>query len=117
MAYEVKPWKKPGCDLSLKVGDFSDRETFSREINEEYHEGGGLNANYRTVDAIANVVSILALTLDLQHGIHFVFKTGGGESVLFDFCDEEVRNLAMSILSAHAFFGRDGGVVTIGGID
>ena len=105
MAHEITPWKEPGCELTLEVGKFSNRETYSREINEEYGEGGGLNANYRTVEAIAKVANILGLK-SLRYGIHFVFKTGGGDKVIFDFCNKIIKEDALRIL-------RENGVVTI----
>lgn len=89
MAYEVKDWKKPNCSLSLKVEQFSNREEYSEEINNKYGEGGGLNANYRTVEAISIISNILGLA-GLKYGKDFVFKTGGGDEISFDFRDEIV---------------------------
>ena len=84
MAYEVKPWKKPDCDVTLKIDMLSDRETYSREINEKYGEGGGLNANYRTVEAVAIIASILGRG-GMRYGWDFVFKTSDNDTVSLDF--------------------------------
>lgn len=98
MAHEVNDWKQPSCTLSVNVGNISQRETFSREINEAFGEGGGLNANYRTVEAIA----IMANTLGdggLIYGADFVWKTGGSEEISFDFRDQVAKKRAMFILA------------------
>ena len=58
MSYEILPWKKEGLDLSLVVSDFSAREISSSEINRIEGEGGGLNADYRTVEAVAMISSV-----------------------------------------------------------
>lgn len=92
MAYEVKPWKEPNCELSLRVDSLSDRETFSREINEKYGEGGGLNANYRTVEAIAIIANLLGKgPYRMVYGKDFVFKTGSSDSIIFDFRDKKTQ--------------------------
>lgn len=97
MSNEITPWRAPDCAIALRVSDLSDRETSSREINETYGEGGGLNANYRTVEAVAAVASVLAFRNNLQYGVHYVFKTGGGDSISFDFCDKETMLKAKDI--------------------
>ena len=78
--FEIKPWKGEGCDLDLSTDSLSQRELSSREINDAYGGGGGLNASYRTVEAVA-VVS------------NFIFKTAGG-IVSFDFDYPENRDAA-----------------------
>lgn len=93
MAYEVKPWKKEGCSLIVVTDKLSRRETFSKEINEAFGEGGGLNANYRTVEAVARASNLLGLN-DLTYGEDFIFKTSGLDEISFDFCDEATRDLA-----------------------
>lgn len=95
MAHEVTPWKQPNCELSLKVSAISDRETYAREINEKYGEGGGLNANYQTVEAVA-IVSNLLGRVAFEYGKDFVFKTGT-DFIVFDFCDEGIMREAESI--------------------
>jgi|GEM_PF-6808089 hypothetical protein len=94
MPYEVKDWKAPGCSLSIKTADLSIREEHSSEINEAYGEGGGLNANYQTVEAIAIVANILGEKLGMQYGVDFVFKTSGLGLIHFDFRDEARRKAA-----------------------
>lgn len=86
MAYEIKPWKTRGCTLSLKTSKITDRETFSQEINEQYGEGGGLNANYRTVEAVAMASNALG-TLGFKYNKDFVFKTAGLDEIVLDFAD------------------------------
>ncbi|MDA2936000.1 hypothetical protein MYX06_02175 [Patescibacteria group bacterium AH-259-L05] len=99
MAYEVKPWKKEGCSLAVKTFQFSDRETFSQEINEAYGEGGGLNADYRTVDTALKVTSILRGD-GLEYGEDFVFKTAGVGEIIFDFATPEIKKRAENFLEA-----------------
>lgn len=96
MAYEVKDWKRSNCSLAVEIKKLSNREPFSREINEKYGEGGGLNANYRTVEAIAIAANILGIR-GLIYGRDFIFKTGGLNEISFDFCDEATREIAESI--------------------
>lgn len=97
MAYEVTHWKQSNCSLSLKIDRFSKRETFSREINQTYGEGGALNANYRTTEAALRIANILGLA-GLTEGTHFVFKTGGMNCVSFDFCDQSALARASKAL-------------------
>lgn len=94
MAYEIKDWKEPDCSLSVEIGKLSDRETFSKEINETFGEGGGLNANYRTVEAVAKAANILGRQNHFEYGKDFIFKTGGLDEISFDFCDRATRNAA-----------------------
>ena len=54
MAYEVKNKWKDSTEVEHKISTLSNRESYSREINEEYGEGGGLNAGYDVVEAVAN---------------------------------------------------------------
>ena len=98
MAYEVTDWKKPNCTLPLKVDDFSAREESSREINQTRGEGGGLNANYRTLEALAIASNTLGTKLGMEYGRHFIFKTAGFGIITLDFCDEDHRNKAAEIL-------------------
>lgn len=97
MAHEITPWIKPDCALAMQVDTITRREIFSREINERYGEGGGLNANYRTVEAVAKTTAILA-SEGFRYNKHFVFKTGTGDWIQFDFCDEETKLGAKEIL-------------------
>ncbi len=99
MAYEVKDWKASGCSLILKISKLSDRETFSREINEKYGEGGGLNANYRTVEAVAKVANYLG-GLGMTYGNQFIFKTAGLDEIILDFCDEATYKRARAMFRA-----------------
>ena len=100
MAYEVKDWKAPNCSVELKIDEFSDREEFSKEINDTYGEGGGLNANYRTVEAIAKITNILGFA-GLKYGKDFVFKTSGLDEVSFDFRDKSVMETAKQFLASY----------------
>ena len=97
MAHEITPWINPDCDLSVEVDSLTSRETFSREINERFGEGGGLNANYRTVEAVAIVVDILASN-SLRYGVHFVFKTGSDKLIWLDFRDEATKEWGRKVL-------------------
>ena len=74
----------------------STREEFSREINDAFGEGGGLNANYKTVEAIAVVANIFGTTHGLVYGVDFIFKTGDLNQISFDFRNKKVRDLAES---------------------
>lgn len=93
MAHELKPWKKEGCTLSINIDTISQRETFSREINEIEGENGALNADYRTAEAIAIVSNVFG-KCDLRYGVDFVMKTARYGQITLDFRDEAVRNRA-----------------------
>ena len=95
--YEVKSWKEPNCDLTLKVSHLTTREPFSQEIREEHREGGALNAGYDTVEAAIKVANILG-EYHFRLGVHFVFKTGGLGNVSFDFRNSVIRDRAREIL-------------------
>lgn len=97
MAHEISAWKRPNCSLTLDVKRLSDREVYSREINEAFGEGGGLNANYRTVEAVAAAANQLGLR-GFIYGKHFVFKTGGTGVISFDFSDEAIKAKARIVL-------------------
>jgi hypothetical protein len=98
MAYELKSWKQADCSFSIRVSGLSDRAPFSQEINERDGEGGALNANYRTVEAIARATNAFGVH-GLIYGVHFVFKTATVHDVVFDFCDKETRDRAVTILA------------------
>ncbi|MEK7599051.1 MAG: hypothetical protein AAB474_01175 [Patescibacteria group bacterium] len=97
MANEVKNWKKPGCSVNFYIDQLSQRETFSREINEKYGEGGGLNADYRTVEAVAIAANTLGSN-GLKYGEDFIFKTKGPSEISFDFADGLSMQKAKRIL-------------------
>ena len=99
MANEITDWKEKNCSLILRTADLSARETFSKEINQTYGEGGGLNANYRTVEAVAKVASALGL-IGLKYGEDFIFKTAGFDNISFDFCDKEAKAKAEKIFQS-----------------
>ncbi len=101
MAHEVSSWKEAGCVLRLNVAALSQREPYSQEINETFGEGGALNANYRTVDALAFAANILGKA-DLTYRADFVFKTGDNGEILFDFRDQHIKKRAREAL---AFLG------------
>lgn len=96
---EITPWQAPDCALSVPVARFSSREKFSREINTTYGEGGGLNANYQTVEACFVAANILGQN-GLLYGRDFIFKTSGLDCIIFDFCDLEVKKTAEKILGS-----------------
>jgi hypothetical protein len=99
MAYELKPWKQADCSLAVSIARLSDRETFSREINERDGEGGALNADYRTSEAAMRVANAFGVH-GLVYGTHFVFKTAGrANDVVFDFCDQKTKARAVAILA------------------
>lgn len=101
MAHEITSWRERDCNLAVSVDSLTSRETYSREINEEFGEGGGLNANYQMVEAVAIVASMLA-TNGLRHGTHWIFKTAGN-CAHFDFYDQKTKEEARRILlSNHA---------------
>jgi len=97
MAFEIKLWKEPDCDLGVEIAKVSDREIASEEINKEYGEGGGLNANYQTVEAVLRVANILGLSGFIE-GEHFIWKTAGLDRISFDFCDKSTKDKAEKIL-------------------
>lgn len=107
MTYEVKDWKESGCSLVVKTSQVSDRETFSEEINEKYGEGGGLNANYRTVEAAVRVANILGVEADLVYEEDFVWKTAGLDEISFDFATPEIKTRAEAILAAYGVLSVD----------
>ncbi len=96
MAYEIKDWKQGGCSLNVKVAAVTNRERHSQEINDEFGEGGGLNANYATVEAVAMAANALGL-LGYKYGVHFVFKTGS-DSISFDFVEDRLMCSARQAL-------------------
>lgn len=97
MANELSYWKKPDCALDLNLNKLSNREVYSKEINETFGEGGALNADYRTVEAIA-IVSNLLGAQKLEYGKDFVFKTNSLEGISFDFCNKTAKNKSRIIL-------------------
>ena len=97
MANEVRHWKKENCAVSVAIADLSDRETHSREINEAYGEGGGLNANYRMVEAVAIASHILG-KIGMVYGTDFVWKTAGVGDISFDFRNDAVKKRAEQAL-------------------
>src|SRR3989338_6289872 len=100
MAHEVTPWRQSDCCLAVKIDSLTSREIFSREINETFGEGGSLNANYRTVEAVAIVASMLAYN-SLRYNVHYVFKTGSGNLIELDFRDEETKEWAERVLDGN----------------
>jgi hypothetical protein len=95
--YEVNDWIKPDCAVSFEVPSLTKRENHSREINDKFGEGGGLNAGYALVEAVAIVTSRLA-RVGLYYGEDFVFKTGGLDRITFDFKDDKAVKRTITIL-------------------
>jgi hypothetical protein len=99
MANEVRDWKQPGCSLSLKTDKLSRRETYSREINETFGEGGGMNANYQTTEALAIAANALGV-YRLIYGVDFIFKTAGLGEISLDFKDRATLEWARELLAS-----------------
>ncbi len=95
--FEVNHWRKPGLVLSIPTAALSQRAAHSTEINSTYGEGGGLNADYTTVEAIAIASNMLG-EIGLKYGTDFVFKTGGSRKIDFDFKDDDTREKACRVL-------------------
>jgi len=89
MAYEVKRKFKDSLIVEKKINSLTDRESFSQEINEEYGEGGGLNAGYDVVEAVAKYSNEQGKK-GKEYGKDFVFKTTsynevmGDETIIFE---------------------------------
>ena len=93
MPYEVKPWKQPGCDLAIPTNKLSNRIGHSEEINQAFGEGGGLNANYQTVEAVAVAADKLR-GYGFKYGIDYIFKTGGHDTISLDFANPGLKQQA-----------------------
>jgi hypothetical protein len=89
MAYEVKRKFKDSLIVEKKINSLTDRESYSQEINEEYGEGGGLNAGYDVVEAVAKYANEQGKK-GKEYGKDFIFKTTsynevmGDETVIFE---------------------------------
>jgi hypothetical protein len=89
MAYEVKRKFKDSLIVEKKINSLTDRESYSQEINEEYGEGGGLNAGYDIVEAVAKYSNEQGKK-GKEYGKDFIFKTTsynevmGDETVVFE---------------------------------
>jgi len=89
MAYELKKKFKNGLIVERKISALTDRESYSKEINEEYGEGGGLNAGYNVVEAVAKYANEQGKK-GKEYGKDFIFKTTsynevmGDETVVFE---------------------------------
>lgn len=85
------------CVIVAKVAHFSRREEHSREINNAEGGGGGLNANYPTVEALMRVANILG-RCGLEYGRDFVWKTARNGEFSLDFRDTRMKDAAAQIL-------------------
>ena len=89
MAYELKRKFKDGLLVERKISALSNREPYSKEINEEFGEGGGLNAGYNVVEAVAKYTNEQGKK-GKEYGKDFIFKTTsynevmGDETVIFE---------------------------------
>jgi len=89
MAYEVKRKFKDSLIVEKKINSLTDRESYSQEINEEYGEGGGLNAGYDVVEAVAKYANEQGKK-GKEYGKDFIFKTTsynevmGDETIIFE---------------------------------
>ena len=89
MAYEVKNKYNKSSILEHNVSSLTDREPYSKEINAEYGEGGGLNAGYDVVEAVARYANEQGRQNNKENGKDFIFKTtgtnnDGNETVIFE---------------------------------
>jgi hypothetical protein len=98
--FEVNDWKHPDCSLNLPIKILSKRETYSAEINEKYGEGGALNANYQTAEALAVAANDLGFA-GMQYGVDFVFKTSGLYEISLDFSDKYALEKAKAVLQKY----------------
>ena len=98
MPYEIEDWKEAGCSVDVEIVKLSTRAIFSEEINKKFGEGGALNANYQTVEAIAVATNMLGLK-GLEHGEDFIFKTAGLDKISFDFCNKATKKIAEEALN------------------
>ena len=89
MAYELKKKFKNGLLVERKISALTNRESYSTEINEEFGEGGGLNAGYNVVEAVAKYANEQGKK-GKEYGKDFIFKTTsyndvmGDETVIFE---------------------------------
>ena len=79
--------------ITVPEGLFSDRETYSQEINQRFGEGGALNANYRSVEA-AMMVSNLFRGAGLVYGKDFFLITIHCGEIYIGFKDEQAKRIA-----------------------
>jgi len=89
MTYELKKKFKDGLIVERKIRSLTNREPYSQEINEEFGEGGGLNAGYNVVEAVAKYANEQGKK-GKEYGKDFIFKTTsyndvmGDETVIFE---------------------------------
>ena len=74
MAYEVKNKYNKSSISEHNVSSLTDREPYSKEINAEYGEGGGLNAGYDVVEAVARYANEQGRLNNKEYGKDFIFK-------------------------------------------
>lgn len=83
MTYEIKNKFKNPLIVEKTIKSLTNRESYSSEINEEYGEGGGLNAGYNVVEAVAKY-SNLQGKKGKEYGKDFIFKTTSYNDVMGD---------------------------------
>ena len=83
MSYEIKNKFKKNIIVERNISSLTDRESYSQEINEEYGEGGGLNAGYNVVEAVAKYANEQGKK-GKEYGKDFVFKTTSYSNVMGD---------------------------------
>lgn len=83
MAYELKRKFKDGFIVEKKINSLTNRESYSQEINEEFGEGGGLNAGYNVVEAVAKYANEQGKK-GKEYGKDFIFKTTSYNDVMAD---------------------------------
>ena len=89
MAYELKNKYNKSSLIEHTVDSLSTRESYSKEINAEYGEGGGLNAGYNVIEAVARYANEQGRLNNKEYGKDFIFKTtgtnnDGNETVIFE---------------------------------
>ena len=88
MTYEIKRKFNTGFIVKKNISALSSRESYSKEINEEFGEGGGLNAGYNVVEAVAIYANEQGKK-GKEYGKDFIFKTTsyndtGDETLIFE---------------------------------
>ena len=79
------------------IDKVSNRDRYIGETSGDTIEGGALNANYRTVEAVAKVSTLLGKS-GYHYGKDFVWTDHSydddmNETVVFKFNDEKIRTL------------------------
>ena len=84
-------------EVTLDIDKISKRDEYIGQSTGTSVEGGALNANYRTVEAVAKVSAILGRS-GYEYGKDFVwtdhsYDNDMEETVVFKFNDEKIKTL------------------------